>query len=104
MGVSRPQATKPFESMDFPRSVHIPSMPISGAFKTPVVASQSRTVSSSEPEASTLPSDEKPTAVTLLLWPLSVCLQAPVVVPQSRTVLSHEPEAGTLPSGEKAIV
>jgi hypothetical protein len=79
-------------------------MASNACFQAPSVASQSRTVSSSEPEASTLPSDEKPTAVTLLLWPLSVCLQAPVVVPQSRTVLSHEPEAGTLPSGEKAIV
>jgi hypothetical protein len=69
MGVSRPQATKPFESMDFPRSVHIPSMPISGAFKTPVVASQSRTDLSCEPEASILLSGEKPTAETLPLWP-----------------------------------
>ena len=65
---------------------------------------QSRTVLSSEPEATSLPSGEKATLLTQLLWPSSVRRAAPVAASQSRTVLSAEPEATSLPSGEKATL
>ena len=63
---------------------------------------QSRTVLSSEADASVLPSGEKATAVTQPLWPVSVCWWVPVAGSQSRTVLSTEADASVLPSGEKA--
>jgi hypothetical protein len=77
-----------------------PSSACSGA---PVTESQSRTVLSSEPDTTTLPSGEKVTDVTQSEWPLSVRSGAPVTASQSRTVLSPEPDTITLPSGEKAI-
>ncbi|KFY83035.1 hypothetical protein V500_10208 [Pseudogymnoascus sp. VKM F-4518 (FW-2643)] len=96
-----------------------PKWPLSVCSAAPVVASQSRTVLSSEPDATTLPSQsrtvlssepdattlpsgEKATDVTDIEWPSSVCSAAPVVASQSRTVLSPEPDATTLPSREKA--
>ena len=50
--------------------------PLSFCSGAPVTASQSRTVSSSEPDTTTLPSGEKATDVTLLEWPSSVCSAA----------------------------
>ena len=67
-----------------------------------MAASQSRTVSSSELDASVFPSGEKATAVTERLCPSSVCWWAPVAASQSRTVSSSELDASVLPSGEKA--
>src|ERR1700722_17077447 len=68
----------------------------------PVAVSQSRTVPSSEADASVVPSGEKATARTGSLWPSSVFLWAPVAVSQSRTVPSYEADASVVPSGEKA--
>ena len=47
---------------------------LSVCFQAPVVASQSRTVSS-EADARTVLSSEKATAFAQCLWPLSVCFQ-----------------------------
>ena len=42
----------------------------------PVAVSQSRTVSSPEPDATCLPSGENTTVLTSLVWPSSVCIAA----------------------------
>lgn len=70
----------------------------------PVAASQSRTVSSSEADASVRSSGEKVTLLTWLLWPLSVCIARLVAASQSRTVLSAEADASVRQSGEKATL
>ena len=68
----------------------------------PVPVSQSRTVSSDDADATSLPSGEKATALTRFEWPSSVLRQDPVPVSQSRTVSSPDADATSLPSGEKA--
>src|SRR5207248_148889 len=68
----------------------------------PATASQSLTVLSHEPDATSLPSGENATDVTQRKWPSSVCSGAPVTASQSLTVWSHEPDATSLPSGENA--
>ncbi len=70
----------------------------------PVAASQSRTVLSSDADATSLPSGEKATDVDRTReWPSSVCTERrPVAASQSRTVLSSDADATSLPSGEKA--
>jgi hypothetical protein len=50
--------------------------PSSVCSDAPVVASQSRTVQSSEADASRVPSVEKATDVTACVWPSSVCRHA----------------------------
>ena len=87
----------------------ITTLTLSVCRAAPVAESQSRTVLSSEADATSLPSGEKATALTSSKWPSSVCSAAPVAKSQSRTVLSREnmpPEADatSLPSGEKATV
>src|SRR5438477_299693 len=72
------------------------------ASQAPVAASQSRTVLSSEADASRRPSGENATALTQSLWPLSVASHAPVAASQSRTVSSSEADASRRPSGENA--
>ena len=80
--------------------------PSSVCSSVPVTASQSRTVSLSDPDTTCLPSGEKATGVTQTLerleWPSSVCNSAPVTASQSRTVSSSDPDTTYLPSGEKA--
>src|SRR5437763_13725069 len=84
----------------------------------PVLAFQSLTVWSPEPDAITLLSSENATELTQPEWPSSVCNTAPVSTSQSLTlsasqsliesafqsltVRSPEPEAITLPSDEIA--
>ena len=68
----------------------------------PVFASQSRTVSSYDADATTLLSGEKATDSTQPVCRLRVCRVPPVFASQSRTVSSYDAEATTLPSGEKA--
>ena len=67
----------------------------------PVAASQSRTVSSLEADATSAPSGEKATALMEPVWPWSVCVAAPVAASQNRTVQSIEADATSVPSGEK---
>lgn len=74
--------------------------PSSVAVQTPVVASQSCTVLSQDPEARRVPSGEKATALTYPEWPPNIAVQFPVIVSQSRTVWSSDPEASWVPSGE----
>src|SRR4051794_31771574 len=62
--------------------------------------SQSLTVPSLDPDATSLPSGENATAEGK--WPLSVPRTAPVAGSQSLTVPSPDPDATSLPSGEKA--
>ena len=71
-------------------------------YSTPVAASQSRTVLSSDADASSLESGEKATDRTESRCPSSVCCSAPVAASQSRTVLSLDADASSLESGEKA--
>jgi hypothetical protein len=69
----------------------------------PVAASQSRTVTLSKPDTTSLPSGEKATELTQPEWPLGGSPRgAPVATSQSWTVPSNEPDATSLPSGEKA--
>ena len=70
--------------------------------QAPVVASQSFTVVSWEPDASRRESGEKVTESIQALWPSSVAVQAPVIASQSFTSLSWDPEASRRESGEKA--
>ena len=68
-----------------------------------VRASQMRMVLSEEPEATSLPSDEKVTDHTQSVWPSKgLRIRSPVCASQIQMVLSGEPEAILLPSGEKA--
>ena len=67
-----------------------------------MTASQSLTVLSDDPDATTLPSGEKATDQTAFEWPLSVCSAVPVTASQSLTVSLYDPDATTLLSGEKA--
>jgi hypothetical protein len=67
-----------------------------------MTASQSLTVWSREPDATTLPSGENVTELTEFEWPLSVSSAAPVPASQSLIVSSCEPDATSLPSGENA--
>src|SRR5438477_192168 len=76
--------------------------PSSDCSSAPVVASQSRTVLSLDPETTCVPSGEKATDLTESEWPSSDCSGAPVAASQSRTVLSPDPETTCVPSGEKA--
>src|SRR5437764_812929 len=73
---------------------------------TPVLASQSLTDSSFEPDTTSLPSGEKASDVTTELtkseWPSGVCNTAFVPASQSLTVLSLEPDTTSFPSGENA--
>src|SRR5277367_4792278 len=68
----------------------------------PVAESQSLTVRSDDPDATSVPSGEKATAMTQPEWPSSVCWASPVAESQSLTVWSFDPDATSLPSGEKA--
>src|SRR5882762_3608884 len=68
----------------------------------PVATSQILTVSSCEPEAMCMPSDEYATDSTLSLWPVKTCRRAPVETFHSRTVQSFEPDTSHSPSGENA--
>jgi len=65
------------------------------------VASHTRTVLTSDPEAIFVPSGLKLTDVTLSLWPSIVDNRDPVVASHTRTVLSYDPEAIFVPSGLK---
>ena len=67
-----------------------------------VAASQSRTVSSSEADASSFELCEKATELTEPSCPSSVCCSVPVATSQSRIVPSHNADASSLESGEKA--
>ena len=67
-----------------------------------VATFQSRTVLSSDADASSLESGEKATEQTTPLCPSSVRCSAPVAASQSRTVLSRDADASSLESGEKA--
>lgn len=69
--------------------------------RQPIVGSQSRTVRSWEPNASSRLSNEKVTEYTELEWLSKVCCKAPDARFQSRMVLSSEPDAISRPSGEK---
>src|SRR5881227_4467220 len=69
---------------------------------SPVCPSQSRTVLSTEPEASFCPSGDQATPLTPSVWPSRVCSSLPVCPSQSHTVLSAEPEASLCPSGDQA--
>jgi hypothetical protein len=73
-----------------------PEWPSSVCSAAPVPASQSLTVWSGEPDATSLPSGENATELTQSEWPLSVCSAAPVPASQSLTVWSGEPDATTL--------
>src|SRR5271154_6773742 len=53
-----------------------PVWPSSVCSSAPVAASQSRTVSSADPDTTCLPSGEKATDVTQPVWPSSVCSAA----------------------------
>jgi hypothetical protein len=64
--------------------------------------SQSRTVMSSDADATSWPSGEKATAQTGREWPSSVPRTAPVVASQSRTVMSLDADATSWLFGEKA--
>src|SRR5438552_3646337 len=68
----------------------------------PVAVSHSRTVLSSNADATSWPSDEKATALTPSEWPSSVLRQEPVAISHSRTVLSHDADATSWPSDKKA--
>jgi hypothetical protein len=70
----------------------------------PVIVSQSRTVPSLDPDATSLLSSEKATALTKLKWPLNICRSTPVVVSQSQIVPSLDPDVINLPLGEKTTV
>lgn len=75
--------------------------PVNIAVQTPVVASQSCTVLSLDPDARRDPPGENVTVVTSLLWPTNAAVQTPVAASQSRTVWSQDPDARRVPSGEK---
>jgi hypothetical protein len=68
----------------------------------PVTASHSRTMLSLDANATSCPSSEKATAMTLLEWPSSVLRHVPVAASYSRTVQSSDAEATSCLSGEKA--
>ena len=70
----------------------------------PLSTSQSLTVVSALPEASTFPSGENATELTQFVCPLRVRSSRPVVTSQSLIVASALPEASTFPSGEKATI
>jgi len=53
----------------------LPGWPVSVFWRSPVVASQSLIVLSSEPDAICLPSGEKATVRTGSEWPASVCIR-----------------------------
>ncbi len=67
------------------------------------MVSQSLTVWSFDPDATSLPSGKKDTVVIELEWPLSVQSAVPVMTSQSFTVTSSDADATCIPSGEKAI-
>jgi hypothetical protein len=71
----------------------------------PVIASQTRTVRSSDPETTLnfLPLPMNATDVAHFLWPVMVCSCIPVALSHTRTVQSSEPETTYLPSPENAI-
>ena len=71
-------------------------------YSVPVAAPQSRTVLSSDADASSLELGEKATDKTSLLCPSSVCYSAPVAASQSRTVESLDADASSLELVEKA--
>jgi hypothetical protein len=68
----------------------------------PVAGCHSLTVPSSDPEASSDPSREKPTARTVSVWPSSFRSAWPVAGSHSLTVLSQDADASRLPSYENA--
>lgn len=76
----------------------------SNAMGTPVFKSQSRKVSSSDPETRYFLSGENTTIVVRYEWPWSVMIVVPVVVSQIRTVVSSDAEATRSLSGEKVAV
>jgi hypothetical protein len=73
-------------------------------YSVPVAAPQSRTVLSSDPDASSLKSGEKATDQTRPLCLLSVCNSTLVAVSQSCTVSSSDADANSLEFGEKQSV
>ena len=65
---------------------------------TPVLASQTMTEVSEEPEARRLPSGDQETATTEVSWPSRSCSSFPVAGSKIRTVESPRPTASRCPS------
>jgi hypothetical protein len=80
----------------------LPLLPSSVVRPAPLLASQIRTVPSSDADATSFESCEKTTEVTQSLWPSSVAWHAPLLTSQIRTVLSTDAEASSVESCEKA--
>src|SRR5262245_14743860 len=72
---------------------------LSEEWQDPLVTSQSRTVQSSDAEATSLLFGENATVRTILEWPLSI-VQDPVVASQSPTLQSSDADATSLPCSE----
>ena len=69
----------------------------------PVLASQTRMISSSDLEMIFDPLGENATEIIELSWPRSgLSILVPVIASQTRMVLSEEPETILDPSGENA--